>query len=151
MSNQVYENQSTRYIDAELNNIDNQFPSNHSIISFPLGITGPWGATTKSYNIFYSVTSISVTLYLPTFLLDSDNNSTSLNGLNPLPSELLIPSGNFFLIPINVINQGNTLNGLMNINMSDGTVKFFISPTSTGFTAASNVGIVGTEINYFLQ
>lgn len=150
MSNQVYENQFIKYTDDDFNAINNQLSGSGPLIPFVMNLTGPW-IVNQSYIISYRVTTKMVTLFFPPFVSNSDNNSPAISAVIPLPSVLLIPAGNFFYAPMNVINQSNNLNGMIRINMTSGACNFFISPTNINFVGASNVGFVGTEINYYLQ
>lgn len=147
MSNQVYSNDYVQYTDDDVEQINNQFYGVGQTLNIQL--TGPW-STVKNYMITYYVTSDSVILKFPEILITSDNNSQTITSVIPLPSNLLIPSGNFYLTPVVVINQGNRLNGILNINMTSGILNFYLSPTSSVFAGGSGVGIEYGQVTYYL-
>jgi hypothetical protein len=144
MSNQVYENQTTRYIDTELNLIKSKIPQPAQSIT--LNMTGPF--TSLSLPFKYVINNTNVILFFDaTTGLSTNGASTSIVSSNTVPSTIKPSIIQNIPCPI-IIASSTTEVGMISINTS-GNISF-VRANNTAWPNAQNVGINRCQITYSL-
>lgn len=146
MSNQVYENQTVRYFDSEINNAISQLPQ--VPVPVTINLTGPFSSV--PFNLKYIVFNNQVTLYWDAFQMTSTNGSSTLMiSTIALPTAIIPIVGSTGVITIScplIVNTNLTEVGYININ-SLGIINFSRSNAAV-YPNGVPCGVNRTQISY---
>lgn len=145
MSNQVYENDLFRYIDASFLSIESQLPQPAQ--SNTLTLNGPFTSFVLPYN--YVVFGPEITFFFnAASQLTTNGTSSTMLSSNLLPLNIRPINNQILSCPL-ITNASTVEIGLILIN-SNGTVSFF-RENSVLFPTGQQVGVQRCQITYTIQ